>query len=155
MTIISKITIGYLEAPLKHPFVTALRRVDSAKDLVVALHSENGKIGYGSTAAVKQVTGQSLESLYHELTENILDKAIPWLNEHHPEPEAFSDYLRSLGLDNPSACTALEIAYYDVYAKDQGKALPDLLGASLEPFKTCYTVSLGTDDQMINQAKRL
>ena len=67
MTIISKITIGYLEAPSKTSFVTALRRVDSAKDLVVALHSKNGKIGYGSTAAVKQVTGQSLESLYQSL----------------------------------------------------------------------------------------
>ena len=52
-----------LEVPLKTPFVTALRRVDSVQDLVVRIELENGLCGYGEAAPTLVISGDSLQSM--------------------------------------------------------------------------------------------
>ena len=39
---ITAIEIGKIAIPLKTPFITALRRVDVAEDLVVKVHTDDG-----------------------------------------------------------------------------------------------------------------
>ncbi len=48
---------------MKTPFITALRRVDVAEDLVVKVHTDDGHTGYGNAPATVVITGDSHESV--------------------------------------------------------------------------------------------
>ena len=48
---ITAIEIGKIAIPLKTPFITALRRVDVAEDLVVKVYTDDGHVGYGNAPA--------------------------------------------------------------------------------------------------------
>jgi len=50
---ISKIETKRLSSPLKRPFQTALRRVESLEDMVVLIHTDKGLVGYGEGARVR------------------------------------------------------------------------------------------------------
>ena len=45
---ISEIQIGKISIPLKKPFKTALRRVDSAEDIIVKVIADTGETGFGN-----------------------------------------------------------------------------------------------------------
>ena len=44
---ITEIRFGMLRVPLKTPFKTALRTVDTIEDIIVCVHTDTGHIGYG------------------------------------------------------------------------------------------------------------
>ena len=44
---ITAIKLGRISVPLRVPFKTALRRVDSVEDIIVEVHTDDGEIGYG------------------------------------------------------------------------------------------------------------
>ena len=60
---ITAIEIGKIAIPLKTPFITALRRVDVAEDLVVKVHTDDGHTGYGNAPATVVITGDSHQSV--------------------------------------------------------------------------------------------
>jgi L-alanine-DL-glutamate epimerase-like enolase superfamily enzyme len=43
---ITDITIGEISVPLKTPFKTALRTVNSVEDIIVEIHTDTGNIGF-------------------------------------------------------------------------------------------------------------
>lgn len=57
---ITAIEIGKIAIPLKTPFITALRRVDVAEDLVVKVYTDDGHVGYGNAPATVVITGDSI-----------------------------------------------------------------------------------------------
>ena len=44
---ITKVRLGKISVPLRVPFKTALRTVNSVEDVVVEIHTDTGHIGYG------------------------------------------------------------------------------------------------------------
>jgi len=52
-----------LKAPLKNPFITSLRRVDTLEDLVVIIECDDGSVGYGEGAATPVITGETMGSM--------------------------------------------------------------------------------------------
>ena len=44
---ITEIRIGRISVPLRVPFKTALRSVDSVEDVVFEFHTDTGAVGYG------------------------------------------------------------------------------------------------------------
>ena len=50
---ITEIRLGMLRVPLKTPFKTALRTVDTVEDIVVSIHTDTGHIGYGEAPATR------------------------------------------------------------------------------------------------------
>ncbi|MEF2780857.1 MAG: dipeptide epimerase, partial [Acidaminococcus intestini] len=56
---ITAIKLGRISVPLRVPFKTALRRVDSVEDIIVEVHTDTGEIGYGEappTGAIMMCT---------------------------------------------------------------------------------------------------
>ena len=60
---IQNIEVGIIEVPLRKPFKTALRRVDSVRDIVVRITTDTGHVGYGEAAPTAVITGDTLGSI--------------------------------------------------------------------------------------------
>ena len=64
---ITDIKYGMLRVPLKTPFKTALRTVDKIEDIVVAIHTDTGHVGYGEAPATAVITGDTHGSIIEAL----------------------------------------------------------------------------------------
>ena len=60
---ITDIKFGMLRVPLKTPFKTALRTVDTVEDIVVIVHTDTGHVGYGEAPATAVITGDTHGSI--------------------------------------------------------------------------------------------
>lgn len=54
---ITDIRFGMLRVPLKTPFKTALRTVESIEDVIVIIETDTGHIGYGEAPPTAVITG--------------------------------------------------------------------------------------------------
>ncbi len=134
-----------LRAPLKTPFVTALRRVEVLEDLVVIIECDNGLVGYGEGAPTPQITGETIGSMV---------ATIEFIKPHllGKEIDDFDTLLKAvhtLIVKNTTAKSALEIALYDLKAKSYNQPLYAMLGGSKTVFETDITISMGNTQQMI------
>ena len=68
---ITDIRVGIIRIPLKTPFITALRRVDTAEDLVVQVITDDGHTGWGNAPATVVITGDSHASVASAITDTI------------------------------------------------------------------------------------
>lgn len=137
-----------LNAPLKTPFVTALRRVESLTDLVVIIECDDGTVGFGEGAPTPVITGETIGSMI---------AAIEYLKPHiiGNDIEDFDTILKnihSLILHNTTAKSALEIALFDLKAKARKEPLYKMLGGTRTAFKTDITISMNDIDTMISDA---
>lgn len=54
---ITEVRLGKISVPLRVPFKTALRSVDSVEDVVVEIHTDTGHTGYGEAPPTGAITG--------------------------------------------------------------------------------------------------
>jgi len=145
---ITNIYTKILTAPLKNPFITSLRRVDTLKDIVVVIECSNGSVGYGEAASTPVITGETLGSI---------ESTIAYLKPHilNKELEDFDTILfniHHLIIKNTSAKAALEMALFDLKAKSLNQPLYRMLGGTKTDFSTDITISLEPVDIMIKNA---
>jgi len=134
--IIQNIRTVRLTAPLKNPFITSLRRVDTLEDLVVIIECDDGFVGYGEGAPTPIITGETFGSML---------ASIEFIKPHliGLEIEDFPRILKSvhtLIAKNTTAKSALEIALYDLKAQSVKLPLYKMLGGSKTSFKTDITI---------------
>jgi L-alanine-DL-glutamate epimerase-like enolase superfamily enzyme len=60
---ITAIELGMLRVPLKTPFKTALRTVETVEDVVVLIRTDTGHVGYGEAPATPPITGDTHGSI--------------------------------------------------------------------------------------------
>ncbi|MEA1953907.1 MAG: dipeptide epimerase [Campylobacterota bacterium] len=142
---IINIRTAILKAPLKTPFITSLRRVDTLEDLVVIIECDDGTQGFGEGAATPVITGETLGSI--RATIEYIKPHIIGLEIE--EFERILHLVHSLILKNTTAKSALEIALYDLKSKALEQPLFQMLGGTQTYFKTDITISMGDIDKMI------
>ena len=72
---ITDIRFGMLRVPLKTPFKTALRTVDTVEDIVVMVHTDTGHVGYGEAPATAVITGDTHGSIIEAIRHYIAPRA--------------------------------------------------------------------------------
>ena len=140
-----------LEVPLKTPFVTALRRVDSVQDLVVRIELENGLCGYGEAAPTLVISGDSLQSMQaviHTVFKPML------VGQSIFNFQSLLHQLQRRVVGNSSAKAAIEIALYDVRAQLLAIPLFQLLGGDTTNLVTDITISMNPVDAMVSDANK-
>jgi len=145
---IINIQTHFLKAPLKNPFITSLRRVDTLEDLVIIIECDDGSVGYGEGAPTPQITGETMGSMvaYIEFIKpHIIGREIEDFN-------TLLTLMHTLIVKNTTAKSALEIALYDLKAKSQNLPLYRMLGGTQTKFSTDITISMGEIDKMIADA---
>ena len=73
---ITDIKIGEISVPLKTPFKTALRTVDSVEDIIVEIHTDSGQIGFGEAPPTGVITGDTKGAIVGALKDHIIKSLV-------------------------------------------------------------------------------
>jgi o-succinylbenzoate synthase len=143
---IARIQLAMLRVPLKTPFKTALRTVNSVEDVVVILTTDTGELGYGEAPATAVITGDThgsiIEAIRNVIGPRILGQEIANLNR-------ITRLIQGAMENNFSAKAAVEIAVYDLFGQLYGAPLYKMLGGGDPVVTTDITISVDYIDKMV------
>jgi len=146
---ITDIQLGMLRVPLKTPFKTALRTVETVEDVVVLIHTDTGHTGYGEAPATAPITGDTLgsiiEAIHRFIGPRLIGQDVSNLNR-------LSGLIQSSMERNTSAKAAVEIAVYDLWAQLHGAPLYQMLGGGDPVITTDITISVDYIDKMVSDS---
>ncbi|MCK9445006.1 MAG: dipeptide epimerase [Tissierellaceae bacterium] len=142
---IKDIQIGLISVPLKKPFKTALRTVDSIEDIVVKITTDTGHVGYGEAAPTAVITGDTLGSIRAAIEgyikPQLLDQKIENLEE-------ISKKIDKALIGNGSAKAAVDIAIYDLFGQYLNAPLYKVLGGYRNEIISDLTISVNSPEEM-------
>ena len=142
---ITDIRIAKISVPLRVPFKTALRTVNSVEDVIVEIHTDTGLVGYGEAPPTGAITGDTTGAIIGALRDHIIPKL------KGQEIDAFEPLMKLLDasvVHNTSAKAAVDIALYDLYGQMLGAPVYKLLGASRKSITTDITISVNDPEEM-------
>ena len=73
---ITEVRLGKISVPLRVPFKTALRSVDSVEDVVVEIHTDTGHTGYGEAPPTGAITGDTTGAIIGAIQDHIAKSII-------------------------------------------------------------------------------
>ena len=145
---ITNIRTSTLKAPLKTPFITSLRRVDSLEDIIVIIECDDGSIGYGEGAPTPVITGETMGTM-----KAAIEYIKPFIiGQEISDFDVILNNIHKVLLKNTTAKSALEIALYDLKAQSGKLPLYKMLGGTRTNFKTDITISLDEVDKMVSDS---
>lgn len=143
---ITDIRFGMLRVPLKTPFKTALRTLESVEDIVVIIHTDTGHVGYGEAPATAVITGDThgsiIEAIRKFISPRIIGQEIANLNR-------ITGLIQGALEKNNSAKAAVEIAVYDLFGQLYGAPLYKMLGGGDPVITTDITISVDYIEKMV------
>lgn len=143
---ITDIELGMLRVPLKTPFKTALRTVDTVEDVVVLIRTDSGHTGYGEAPATAVITGDThgsiVEAIDRFIKPRLIGQEVANLNRN-------CALVQSSLERNTSAKAAVEIALYDLWAQLHDAPLYQMLGGGDPVITTDITISVDYIDKMV------
>ena len=147
---ITDIKTKILRSALKTPFQTALRRVEFLEDIVVVIYTDSEHIGYGEGSPTPVITGETMGTMLA-----VIEYLSPLLiGRDIEEFDTLIDIIHHAILKNTTAKSALEIALYDLKAKNLNLPLYKMLGGEQELFETDITISLGEVSKMVADTQK-
>ena len=142
---ITDIKIGEISVPLKTPFKTALRTVDSVEDIIVEIHTDSGQIGFGEAPPTGVITGDTKGAIVGALKDHIIKSLVGMDIENFEEIKL---RLNSCIVGNHSAKAAVDIALYDLYGQLYHAPLYKMLGGYQKQIITDITISVNSPREM-------
>ena len=151
---IESISIGYIHIPLITPFKTALRTVDSVNDLIVKITADNALVGLGEAPPTAVITGDTPESIEAAIR-GYIAPSIRGMSLD--DPESIFAAMEKCIAKNTSAKAAVDMALYDLMAKEKGMPLYRMLAADHpEQIRTSLvtdlTISVNDVEEMVSDA---
>src|SRR5688500_7207695 len=143
---ITDIRFGMLRVPLKTPFKTALRTVDTIEDIIVTVHTDTGNIGYGEAPATAVITGDTHGSIVEAIKKFISPRLI---GEEIANLNRITQLIQGALEKNSSAKAAVEIAIYDLFGQLYNAPLYKMLGGGDPVITTDITISVDYIDKMV------
>lgn len=142
---ITSIRLGEISVPLKTPFKTALRTVNSVEDIIVEIHTDTGNIGFGEAPPTGVITGDTKGAIIGAINEHIKKNIIGM------DIENFEEIMKKLDkslIKNTSAKAAIDIALYDLYGQLYNAPIYKLLGGYRKEIITDITISVNDPEEM-------
>ena len=146
---ITEIRTAEIDIPLRTPFKTALRTVESVHDVLIQVTTDSGEKGYGEAPPTAVITGETIGSIRTAVDEIIA----PTLKDMEIENlDGIMHRLEKCMVKNTSAKAAVDMAVYDLYAKACGKPLYQLLGGAKKELETDITISVNPVEEMVRDS---
>ncbi len=134
-----------LSAPLRAPFITALRSTTTVETTVVELVDSDGLRGFGEAPQVWRVSGESLAGSAACIGGPLADVL------RGRSPDDLTDLLAEVAAKvagNWGAKAAVDVALHDLAARRSGVSLPRFLGTSRHRIATDVTLSAGDESSL-------
>lgn len=146
---ITDIRLGMISVPLRVPFKTALRTVNSVEDVVVEIHTDTGNIGYGEAPPTGVITGDTTGAIIGAITDHIKKTLVG------RDVDDFEDLMIALQkcvLKNTSAKAAVDMALWDLYGQLYKIPFYKMMGGAKKSIVTDITISVNDPDEMAHDA---
>ena len=146
---ITEIRLGKISVPLRVPFKTALRSVNSVEDIIVEVHTDTGHIGYGEAPPTGAITGDTTGAIVGAFRDHIIKTMIG------RDIDDFEETLQALQkciVGNTSAKAAMDMALYDLFGQVHGIPIYQMLGGRRDKIITDITISVNDPDEMARDA---
>lgn len=147
---ITRVRLGQISVPLRVPFKTALRSVDSVEDVVVEVHTDAGAIGYGEAPPTGVITGDTTGAIVGAIQDHI-GKAI--LDRDVDDLEDLLQRVQRSIVHNTSAKAAVDMALWDLYGQLHKIPVYKLLGGARHRIVTDITISVNPPEEMARDAR--
>lgn len=147
---ITRIRLGRISVPLRVPFKTALRSVDSVEDVVVEVHTDAGTIGYGEAPPTGVITGDTTGAIVGAVQDHI-GRAI--LDRDVDDLEDLLQRVQQSIVHNTSAKAAVDMALWDLYGQLHHIPVYKLLGGARKCIVTDITISVNPPEEMARDAR--
>lgn len=146
---ITAIKLGRISVPLRVPFKTALRRVDSVEDIIVEVHTDTGEIGYGEAPPTGAITGDTTGAIIGAITDHIRKVLV---GRDIDDFEDLTTALDGAVVKNSSAKAAVDMALWDLYGQKYQIPVYKLLGGARKKIITDITISVNSPEEMARDA---
>jgi o-succinylbenzoate synthase len=150
---IKSITLHIISMPLKKPFVTHLQTVEKREGIIVEVQDADGLIGLGEGVAFSTpwYTEETVKTSYHMLK----DVLIPLMNSNpFKHPKEIGKRFKAVR-GNAMAKAALEMALWDLYARQHNVPLSEMIGGTRSEILAGAVVGANSLNEMIKQAGEL
>ncbi len=142
---ITDVRLGMISVPLRVPFKTALRTVNSVEDVVVEIHTDTGAVGYGEAPPTGAVTGDTTGAIIGALRDHLIKTIVG------RDVDDFEDLMKAVQkciMHNTSAKAAVDMALWDLYGQLYKIPVYKLLGGSRKEIVTDITISVNDPEEM-------
>lgn len=146
---ITAVRLGRISVPLRTPFKTALRSVNSVEDVIVELHTDCGAVGYGEAPPTGAITGDTTGAILGAIQDHI-GKLI--LDREVEELEPLLQAVQTSIVGNSSAKAAVDMALWDLYGQLYRIPVYKLLGGGRKEIVTDITISVNSPETMAADA---
>ena len=146
---ITEIRLGKISVPLRVPFKTALRSVNSVEDVIVEIHTDTGHVGYGEAPPTGAITGDTTGAILGALQDHIIKSIVGM------DVDDFEDVLQVVQkcvVKNTSAKAAVDMALWDLYGQLYKIPVYKLLGGARKSIVTDITISVNDPEEMARDA---
>ena len=134
---------------LSRPYTIAFRTVDSVRNGIVRIETDDGSVGLGCASPERFVTGETWDACGAALAE----PGLQWLvGRGVHELAALGRELRERFPDAPAARAAVDIALHDLWAKRLGVPLADALGRAHDALPTSITIGIKDAEATVEEA---
>ena len=146
---ITEVRLGMISVPLRVPFKTALRTVNSVEDVVVEIHTDTGAVGYGEAPPTGVITGDTTGAIIGAIKDHI-SKAI--IGKDVDDFENLMQAVQKSMVKNTSAKAAVDMALWDLYGQLYKIPAYKLMGGSGKSIVTDITISVNDSETMAKDA---
>lgn len=146
---ITEVRLGKLSVPLRVPFKTALRTVNSVEDVIVEIRTDTGAVGYGEAPPTGAITGDTTGAIVGAIQDHIAKSIIG------RDVDDFEDVLKvvqSCVVKNTSAKAAVDMALWDLYGQLYHIPVYKLMGGARKSIVTDITISVNDPEEMARDA---
>ena len=146
---ITDVRLGMISVPLRVPFKTALRSVNSVEDVIVEIHTDTGAVGYGEAPPTGVITGDTTGAIIGALKDHIIKTIV---GKEVDDFESLTKALNGCIVHNTSARAAADMALWDLYGQLYKIPVYKLLGGSRSSIVTDITISVNKPEEMQRDA---
>ncbi len=142
---ITEVKLGKISVPLRVPFKTALRSVNSVEDVIVEIHTDTGEVGYGEAPPTGVITGDTTGAIIGAIQDHI-GKSIIGM-----DVDDFEDVIQKVQaciVKNTSAKAAVDMALWDLYGQLYKIPVYKLMGGARKSIVTDITISVNSPEEM-------
>lgn len=147
---VTKIRIGTISVPLKVPFKTAIRTVNSVEDVVIELHTDTGEVGYGEAPPTGVITGDTKGAIIGAISDHI-SKAV--IGRDIDDFEEIMKDVQESCVHNTNAKAAVDMALWDLFGQKLKSPVYKILGGAKNSLVTDITISVNSPEEMAEDAK--
>ena len=146
---ITQVRLGRISTPLRVPFKTALRTVNSVEDVIVELHTDTGAVGYGEAPPTGVITGDTTGAILGAIQDHI---APALLGRDLDEFEDLTAAVQKALVHNTSAKAAVDMALWDLLGQKYSAPVYRMLGGARKNIVTDITISVNPPEEMARDA---